>query len=405
MAELVQHWASAERAHSTEPPVSPPWPLRQPASLTDLRGLEDRLGVALPPSYREFLSVSDGSMGVQSSAFETGVWEYGLFCASDVGWFGVLQPDDVEIWMHSSEPEYADHEPVPHSSWKACELGFCNQCLPGTLLIGEADEWLLLNPGVTDSHGEWECWHFAGWNPGAIRYRSFRAYLEVRMMTLAPEAIGSADRFTIAAGVARDDAAPQHERIEALGFIVHDPRAVELLDTYLALVAPTSSYWLRRSMIDLLADLLGGGVRSARIVSALAPVCMPPRPTDSGGRDLFDRAVRALALSDHPTAVNALRAVLRDVGSAHVYSVQEGFRAPDMSLYREEFLALWEETGDPAYLLNIAYQGDESVIETIRDFVDNPREYRLAAGAHPQAREITMRRIEYAIEVRDHPFA
>lgn len=112
-----------------------------------------------------------------------------------------------------------------------------------------------------------------------------------------------------------------------------------------------------------------------------------------------------LAVSNHPGAIEAVRRVLRDVDSAHVSSIQGSFIAPDISVYRPEIWNLWEQTGDPDYLLKLAYLGDESAIDAIRDFVDSPREYRLVMDAHPQDRDITMSRLKSVLENRGHPLA
>lgn len=393
MARLVQRWATAERAHSTEPPLSPPWPLRQPVSASDLVRLEDRLGVELPPSYRAFLNITSGTDPVDSRVIQDGGWEYGFLRPDDIGRFDELQPDNVAMWMSTADPEHVDHEPATSPAWGAAVEGFCGQCLPRTVLIsqGERSRWVLLNPGVIDADGEWECWLLDPWTTGG-RYRSFRTYLEARMMLLAPAAIGREDQFTITAALARDESRPERERMKALLVAIHQPRAVELLGLYLHFM-----------MLEPLKRLLRDGLGAGAIVPVLAAMCVPPRPTQYPQCATFDSVVTTLVVSVHPDAIDAVRQVLRDVDSAHVSYTQELLIAADLSPYREEFWALWEKTGDPAYLLKIAYQGDDSVIETIRDFADNPREYQLPSGAHPQHRDVTRSRIECVLKGRAHP--
>lgn len=154
--------------------------------------------------------------------------------------------------------------------WGAAVTGFCGQCLPQTVLIsqGERSRWVVLNPGVIDAEGEWECWLLDPWTSGNS-YRSFRVYLEARMMLLAPEAIGREDQFTITAAIARDESRPERQRLDALSVAIHQPRAIELLDLF-----------LRFKLLEPLKRLLREGL-GADAILPVSPRCASHRDRSS----------------------------------------------------------------------------------------------------------------------------
>jgi hypothetical protein len=55
---VIDRWAALVKATSDDPPDSI---LRPPASEAAIAALEARLGTTLPPSYRAFLTISDGA--------------------------------------------------------------------------------------------------------------------------------------------------------------------------------------------------------------------------------------------------------------------------------------------------------------------------------------------------------
>ncbi|MFJ3363726.1 SMI1/KNR4 family protein [Streptomyces anthocyanicus] len=139
------------------------WAGAEPAGEEAIVAAEERLGVRLPPSYRNFLQVSDG-------------WEdigfVDLFQVGDIGWFADLCAGLMEAW---SEPKtFEEFYPM----LKRC------------LLIGDDDGgsgcyWLL----HADSVGENSEWTAYEWWPGdgddPTPYRDFTA--------MAREAVRSLD--------------------------------------------------------------------------------------------------------------------------------------------------------------------------------------------------------------------
>jgi hypothetical protein len=61
------------------------------ASEARIEALEERLGTTLPPSYRQFLRVSDGWSHVDNHNGP-------LLSTAEVGWLRDLDPETVEIW-------------------------------------------------------------------------------------------------------------------------------------------------------------------------------------------------------------------------------------------------------------------------------------------------------------------
>ncbi len=128
-----------------------------PASQEEINAVEAKLGTRLPDDYKQFLQSSNGLEAFDSVSVR-------MSPASDLDWLRNVYPDVVEIWTASDlEGTYAG--------------------LERSLLIGDLDgeQQLLLVPSrsVADvGDCQWECWFFASWVPGEIRYSSFRAYVE-----------------------------------------------------------------------------------------------------------------------------------------------------------------------------------------------------------------------------------
>lgn len=146
------------------------------ASEERIAQLEERLGVRLPPSYRNFLTFTDG-WGPISPFIDR------VFSTAEVDWLSELDPDmlsamaavtgaSVELKRPmravQSTMRRQDYD-VPRETydWSIDELA-------ATLKVSEEGDaaMLLLNPRIC-CEGEWEAWFFAHWLPGAQRYSSF----------------------------------------------------------------------------------------------------------------------------------------------------------------------------------------------------------------------------------------
>ena len=157
------------------------WCGRSPAGEREILEAEDRLGLKLPPSYRSFLSISNGWRPF-SSFIER------LLPVQEVKPFRAAEPRECAMICGLYEGEdahdnvYLDYDVPEHN------VAMRVRYYPDCLLIGRAwdgggGELLLLNPQVASSNGEWETIFFGNWLPGNERYRSFRDFVEYSVDT------------------------------------------------------------------------------------------------------------------------------------------------------------------------------------------------------------------------------
>jgi hypothetical protein len=152
----------------------PLMPLRRPpASAQELEGLERRLGVKLPESYRSFLSTSNG-WGTLDTFIPA------ILTTSEVDWLAARMPE----WLNQEKPgspvtdaEYFDYGPL--QAPECYRSKYLRKCL-------QVSDWgdgamLLLNPEVKTTGGEWEARMFANWLPGARRFRTFGDLMEFQI--------------------------------------------------------------------------------------------------------------------------------------------------------------------------------------------------------------------------------
>ena len=140
------------------------------ATEAQIANLEARLGVPLPPSYRAFLSVSNGFR-------QPGMIVPRLLTSAEVEWFRVRNQDTIDTWVAGLErslrdaPHILAGEPDPFERYlpTALEISACETV--GTAIY-------LLNPKIIAPDGEWEALYFAHWIPGAERYPSFWALMQ-----------------------------------------------------------------------------------------------------------------------------------------------------------------------------------------------------------------------------------
>ncbi|TWG00677.1 SMI1/KNR4 family protein SUKH-1 [Kitasatospora viridis] len=139
------------------------------AGSDEIAELEERLGVRLPPSYRQFLRTSNGWLDTTGGIKR-------LLPTREVGWTGDIDPELVSSWVGSAGSfEVPDEEYFVYGDEQdPCLMRA--EYLPDTLKIShthDATDVYLLNPHVVTPDGEWEAWYLAHWLPGATRYRSF----------------------------------------------------------------------------------------------------------------------------------------------------------------------------------------------------------------------------------------
>lgn len=135
---------------------------------------ENRLGTKLPPSYREFLKVTNGWRQFNS-------FIYKLWSTDEIEWLVVRHRNDlINPWLEGytsngldsvsvSDQEYLVYGEEQYSDIMRVEY------LHTALEISDTGDAaiLLLNPQILTMEGEWEAWFFASWLPGVRRYASF----------------------------------------------------------------------------------------------------------------------------------------------------------------------------------------------------------------------------------------
>ncbi|MDI2131335.1 SMI1/KNR4 family protein [Yinghuangia seranimata] len=141
------------------------------ASVRDVQALEERLGSELPPSYRQFLLVSDGWLDTTESIER-------ILPTREVGWTRDLDPELVTAWTDGygdAGARVGDEEYLVYGEAQST-VSLWPEYLRHTLKIShtpDATDVYLLNPHVMTPDGEWEAWYLAHWLTGAVRYRSF----------------------------------------------------------------------------------------------------------------------------------------------------------------------------------------------------------------------------------------
>jgi len=165
-----EEWSEFLKQFATAAQVKT-WPGSPGTSKEKLIATEARLKVTLPPSYRAFLTATNGWALALPPTLP------GLRAVEGIKWFRKEHKDWVDAYQMSNEPlaimerDYFNYA-EPCAEFDAKHLGQA-LCITD---IGD-DAVVLLNPMVVWPDGEWEAWFFANWVPGAIRYRSFADWM------------------------------------------------------------------------------------------------------------------------------------------------------------------------------------------------------------------------------------
>src|SRR5262249_39708613 len=132
------------------------WCGQPPASESEIQSAETRLGIVLPPSYREFLKLTNGW-----SVFDDFFGR--LWSVEEIGWVRVLYPDRADSaireWERRGRPTTPDATYFDYERWG--DTGdHRDEHLPDCLVIAEGvdAELLLLNPRAITVNNEWEAW-------------------------------------------------------------------------------------------------------------------------------------------------------------------------------------------------------------------------------------------------------
>jgi len=162
------------RAQQSQETLNSKWLGFPAASIQEINSVEDRLGVSLPPSYRQFLQTSNGWRN--SGAFIDRVWS-----TTEIAWFQERHQTWIDAYTGPEpiQPTVSDQEYFVYGE-EQDPITLRVEYLQTALEISDVGDSgiYLLNPKIMTEEGEWEAWFFANWLPGAARYRSFQELME-----------------------------------------------------------------------------------------------------------------------------------------------------------------------------------------------------------------------------------
>lgn len=143
------------------------------ASETEIHNHEKRLCTSLPPSYKEFLKVSNGFK--QLNCF---VWD--ILPIDKVDWLKTFDPALYELYATEFNDSFnvTDEEYFIYGEDQKT-TDFRSEYLINSLAVSNWGDAaiLLLNPHVKFGE-EWEAWMFATWHLGPVRYKSFEELMQ-----------------------------------------------------------------------------------------------------------------------------------------------------------------------------------------------------------------------------------
>lgn len=126
---------------------------------------EERLGIALPEDYKNFLQTSNGFM------------DFPYMCPS-------LLPVEKIDYLRNVEDIHSFKQLQEFPSGDDNQAEF-SDAIYRCILISrhEAEEWIWLIP-PKNTNGDWQTWFFAYWKPGDERFPSFRFFIEDRLQQI-----------------------------------------------------------------------------------------------------------------------------------------------------------------------------------------------------------------------------
>ncbi len=365
MAELARRWSDLLLADSdalgrwqpTREAVATGSLLRPPASEEQIEAAERRLGRELPPSYREFLLVSDGAYGdlsgvtmwdldrgAETAPPESDVVGVGFLPVADLRWLRTEQPWFAEL-CEDTAMDARDRDGDGRATQDGQEVWPWRAFADGLIIAPEK------GPGTTclvpfDGTDEWQVWEIS--KECSEAYLSFRSLLE--HMVAAREPVETAE-------------VAEHVVAHSL---LGEPWAWKRLSR---ITAPDA--------VPLLVALIEGGRLESRAAEAL-------------GRIGTDEAVAALERLRPPGAVQALvragtgraRDTLATWGCYHELDVLGDPRGPELAARHLVQLTVQPTHSDAAAATVLGRSGNASHLPLLRTLTEAADPFVVVSAAY-----------------------
>lgn len=175
--KIIERLDDEDKAKLPSEAIASGWLGYPGATEERIKDAEARLGTTLPPSYREFLKVTNGMFYPEQNYMR-------LYSTEEIEWWCVNDQESIDMWISY----WIDEIPsVPDKIYFAYDYSY--NCSPSparhehlqtALAISNSYEgdFYLLNPQVIATDEEWEAWYFVTKEGGTHRYRSFRDMIE-----------------------------------------------------------------------------------------------------------------------------------------------------------------------------------------------------------------------------------
>jgi hypothetical protein len=287
LAGLLHQWSAAQLAslsaldRPVEAAVRTGTLLRAPASEAEVAAAERRLEVHLPPSYREFLLLSDGAYGDTMGAVTAddpragdSLEGWGFLPVAELRRYDEADPEAVDIWLQAQdEIESASGGTAPAPPFEGDEVRD-HRPMRDALLIArgfDANCSLLVPVDDPGAGEEWEVW--SRYKEGGTRWSSFRAYLgDVVEEHLGVDVDGPEALLLLAGAEAGNQAAAQRlARVrspEASGLLIDAARRGAVPHAVLPALARIGG----PEVVALLTELRLGSWQQQYVHSALARI-------------------------------------------------------------------------------------------------------------------------------------
>lgn len=364
----------AARKHTETPPPEP-WPLQTPATPEMVDELERRLGVELPPSYRQFLLLSNGLQDRYEPLGDVDI--PGLLPCDQVAWTRDFAPELLELLglaEDATEEHYCGDPADPEG-----EYGTCDFCLPDTLVVGRGMDsiHIMLNPRQVDDQGEWECWEHDVANASFDRWPTLRHFIARRSEDFLPR---EGVHPPIPLDIVADESTTHDARLRALRTVDRDVNQVQVIRWAASWLADTTWFEHRDELLEMLVSNIRNCCYTTPTATAVLTRLADPGRAETD-HERFVTAVGALSFCDDPAAVRAVRQVLTSPAGDDA-EVRENLSVSEE--FHPEIRALWERTGSPWWLCRLVWTPagvvDREAVRQLADFVAHPRPWSPARG-------------------------